>query len=240
MHAQKLRRMLAVFAHPDDESCLAGGILARCVAEGFEVTLICATRGEQAPSCCLLEPVSPTEMGRIRERELRCAARVLGIQRVHLLELPDGGVKEHQAKLEALLVRFIRGLRPLLVLSFDPEGVTGHPDHIAVGEAVARALEAAGRPTDYPELARAGLRPWRVPLYYQLVHLTRSARQGSIWLVDVSAVLWTKIRALRCHQSQRCCWEPMVHKGDGTALRIEALRIARGRFEDSPLFQRAR
>ncbi|MDT7947889.1 MAG: PIG-L deacetylase family protein [Thermoflexus sp.] len=227
----RLRRALAVFAHPDDETCLAGGVLARCAAEGFEVSLICATRGEQAPPCCLPEPVSPAEMGRIREQELRCAAQVLGIRRVRILNLPDGLVREHQARLEALLVRFIQDLQPLVVLSFGPDGVTGHPDHVAVGEAVARAIEAAGRPSTSkdPELAWAGLKPWQVPFYYQLVDPRRSAPYGEIWMIDVSAYLWTKIRALRCHQSQRCCWEPMLHGGDGSALRVEVLRVIRGR-----------
>ncbi|WP_448601083.1 PIG-L deacetylase family protein [Thermoflexus hugenholtzii] len=223
------RRVLAVFAHPDDESCLAGGVLARCVAEGFEVSLICATRGEQAPPCCLPEPVSPAEMGRIREQELRCAAQVLGIRRVRILNLPDGLVWEHRERLEALLVRFIRDLQPLVVLSFGPDGVTGHPDHVAVGEAVARAIEAAGQSSKDPELTRAGLKPWRVPFYYQLVDPRRSDSEGEIWMIDVSAHLWTKIRALRCHQTQRCCWEPMLHGGDGSALRVETLRVLRGR-----------
>ena len=85
-------KLLAVLAHPDDESLGFGGTLAKYAAEGIETYLVTATRGERGRFGSLGEGGDPVEVGRVREAELRAAAAVLGIREVSVLGFPDGAV----------------------------------------------------------------------------------------------------------------------------------------------------
>ena len=148
--------LLAVLAHPDDESFGMGGTLALYAARGVDVHLVCATRGEVgevAPE--LMEGFE--SIAKRRESELRCAAGVLGLAGVHFLGYRDSGMpgspdNSHPQALAAQpldevaaqVVRYIRELKPLVVLTFDPIGGYRHPDHIAIQRATVRAFEQAG------------------------------------------------------------------------------------------------
>ena len=136
--------VLAVFAHPDDETLLAGGVLAACAAAGRRVAIVSMTRGERGPT----EPPGFTDrpaLGDVREGELLAAARVLGASSAECLEYPDGelaGADEEQAArtLAALLERE----QPEVVISFSDEGLYWHPDHLAVSRFLNAALELLG------------------------------------------------------------------------------------------------
>lgn len=151
------RRLLAVLAHPDDESFGPGGTLALYAHQGTSVHLICATRGEvgETPSE-LLEGYE--DVAKLREDELRCAATHLGLEEVHFLDYRDSGMpgSEHNHHPEALaaapleevsnrIVQIIREVRPQVVITFDPIGGYHHPDHIAVHQATVEAFELAGK-----------------------------------------------------------------------------------------------
>src|SRR5690349_4600204 len=84
-------RLLAVFAHPDDESLVAGGVIAACAAAGVEVALVCATRGELGPIADAALATRQT-LAAVREAELRAAGRALGAHAVECLSYPDGGL----------------------------------------------------------------------------------------------------------------------------------------------------
>ncbi|MBM3143845.1 MAG: GlcNAc-PI de-N-acetylase [Chloroflexi bacterium] len=148
--------LLAVLAHPDDESFGMGGTLALYAERGVDVHLVCATRGEAGE-------VGPeylkeyTSIADLRASELRCAAGHLGLKGVHFLNYRDSGMagspdNEHPdalcaAPLEevaANVARFIRELKPQVVLTFDPIGGYRHPDHIRIHEAATRACDLAG------------------------------------------------------------------------------------------------
>ena len=140
-------RILAVLAHPDDESLGLGGILARYAAEGVEVHLVTATRGEggrfhehrDGPSHPGRE-----RLGEIREGELRAAARVLGIREVSILGHPDGALDSvDPIEIQESIVRHIRRVRPQVVITFSPDGAYGHPDHIAICQFTTAAVVAA-------------------------------------------------------------------------------------------------
>jgi LmbE family N-acetylglucosaminyl deacetylase len=152
------RRLLAVLAHPDDESFGPGGTLALYASRGVDVHLICATNGE-------VGEVSPEmlkgydHVGQLRLEELRCAASVLGLTDVHLLGYRDSGMPGSPDNLhpEALaaapinvvatkITTLIRQIRPQVILTFDPQGGYHHPDHIAVQRATVEAFCAAGDP----------------------------------------------------------------------------------------------
>ena len=140
-------KLLAVFPHPDDETLGLGPTLVRYSAEGVETYLICATRGEHG----WYESNGPNPglqgVGQIREAELRCAAGHLGLQEVHFLDYIDGDVD--QASPQEIIARItihIRWIRPQVVVTFPPDGVYGHPDHIAISQFTAAALVNASDP----------------------------------------------------------------------------------------------
>lgn len=139
-------RLLVVSAHPDDETFGLGGLVSAFVAAGTRVGLVCLTCGEGSTlgaSCDLADR---------RGRELRCAARVLGIGRVTLHHHPDGGLERVQLDdLVADVLAVADGADALL--TFDHGGVTGHPDH----QRATDAAIAAGRRLGLPVLA------WAIP-----------------------------------------------------------------------------
>ncbi|MDX1646975.1 MAG: PIG-L family deacetylase [Longimicrobiales bacterium] len=161
--------LLAVFAHPDDESLGVGGTLARYAAEGVDVELVCATRGEKGRYFDNTDRPSDEEVGRTREEELRCAADVLGIRRVSFLDYVDGELGSADPT-EAVhrIVEHIHRVRPQVVVTFDPFGVYGHPDHVAISQLTVSAVVAAASPDSGP-------RPHAVSkVYYSLLDAERA------------------------------------------------------------------
>lgn len=152
------RVLLAVLAHPDDESFGMGGTLALYARRGVAVHLICATRGEAgAMQSDLMEGYA--SVGERRAAELRCAAGILGLSSVHFLDYRDSGMpgspdNQHpqaliNAPLEQVAGRIahrMRQLKPQVVITFDPIGGYKHPDHIAIHRATVRAFELAADP----------------------------------------------------------------------------------------------
>ena len=155
--------ILAVLAHPDDESFGMGGTLALYAQRGVDVHLICATRGEVGE----MEEKYMQGFHSIAERresELRCAAGILGLEGVYFLDYRDSGMpgspdNTHPNALfaqpiEAVaekIVAYIRDLKPDVVITFDPIGGYRHPDHIAIHEATVLAFENANKAEFAPE-----------------------------------------------------------------------------------------
>jgi LmbE family N-acetylglucosaminyl deacetylase len=151
--------LLAVLAHPDDESFGMGGTLALYAARGVDVNLICATRGEAGEmSTGYMEGYS--SIGERREAELRCAAGILGIKEIYFLGYRDSGMQgspdnKHPRALAiqpvdevaAKIAHQIRKFKPDVVLTFDPIGGYRHPDHIAIHKATVRAFEKSDDPS---------------------------------------------------------------------------------------------
>jgi N-acetyl-1-D-myo-inositol-2-amino-2-deoxy-alpha-D-glucopyranoside deacetylase len=150
--------LLAVLAHPDDETFGMGGTLAFYARQGAEVHLVCATRGEVGSmDPKLMEGFA--SIGERRESELRCAAGLLGLAGVHFLDYRDSGMagtpdNKHPQALAAQEVEpvarkvahHLRKLRPQVVVTNDPIGGYKHPDHIAVHRATLRAFSLAADP----------------------------------------------------------------------------------------------
>jgi len=225
--------VLAVFAHPDDESLVAGGTLARYAAEGAPTALLCATRGEWGPISDDVMADYET-LGQVRERELRAACGELGIGWLRFLDLEDGCVAavigtEEEALVLEKIVRAIRELRPQTIITFGPDGLYGHGDHIAIGQLTTQARVMAADPTVFPEHLSEGLDAHHTDTLWFATFpqglssqiLTRLAEAGHtahLWgihpdkfgipaseitvLLDVEPYLDQKLRALRCHQTQ--------------------------------------
>jgi LmbE family N-acetylglucosaminyl deacetylase len=214
------RTVLAVYAHPDDPEISAGGTLARWADAGAQVHLVVTTRGDKGTS----DPDADTEvLARLRMDETAAAARVLGIAAHHHLDHPDGEIEDDRV-LRGELVRFVRTLRPDVVLCPDPtavffgDGYVNHRDHRITGWATLDAIApAAATPHYFPELRAEGLDVHQVPKVY-----LSGTHEPNLW-VDIGATLERKIEALFCHASQ------LVETGDWFREFLRESAIAAGR-----------
>jgi LmbE family N-acetylglucosaminyl deacetylase len=141
-------RLLCILAHPDDEALAMGGVLARYAAEGVETYLMTATSGERGWLGAPGEHPGERRLAQIREAELRAAAEILGIRGLSLLRYPDGALATAEpAAVIGRIARAVRQIRPQVVVTFGPDGVTGHPDHVAISQLTTGALLCAADPS---------------------------------------------------------------------------------------------
>jgi LmbE family N-acetylglucosaminyl deacetylase len=143
-------KLMCILAHPDDESLGTGGILAKYGAEGIATYLVTATRGERGWFGPEADYPGPEALGQLREAELHAAAERLGLRQVSFLDYRDGELDQADP-IEAIakIVTHLRQVRPQVVVTFDPHGSYGHPDHIAICQYTTAAVVAAADPT-YP------------------------------------------------------------------------------------------
>jgi LmbE family N-acetylglucosaminyl deacetylase len=204
-----MRRLAAVFAHPDDETFATGGTLARYAEAGARVALYVATDGDAGRSSGI--PFSSREeLGRIRRAELLAACPLLGVQHVEHGGHPDGALAGADPDLViGQIVAFLRRERPQVVLTFGPEGApTGHRDHRAICRFATSAVLLAGTAA-FPEQLESGLarhRPdrlcyvtWPMPLPGD-----RPAQEGQPIDIRVPVGEWQakKLDAFFAHRTQ--------------------------------------
>jgi LmbE family N-acetylglucosaminyl deacetylase len=138
-----LGTILSVWAHPDDEAYLCGGLMAAAIDAGSRVVCVTATRGELG----VTDPVRwpPERLAEIREAELAACLEILRVQEHRWLGFPDGGCAavDPAAGAEAVAT-VVRQVRPDTVVTFSADGQTGHPDHIAVHHWCVAAVRATG------------------------------------------------------------------------------------------------
>ena len=211
-------RLMAVLAHPDDESLGVGGTLAKYASEGVQVYLLTATRGDAGryrnhrPG----EAQHPgsSALADIRERELRAAASVLGVRDVALLDYRDQ-LLDRAAPQEviAAVVQHLRRVQPHVVITFGPDGGYGHPDHVAISQYTTAAVVAAADPTisklyyiAWPESTWAAYQSAIKKLTSTVDGVERQAVPWPDW--EITTVLNTRRfcqtvwRAIACHESQ--------------------------------------
>ena len=192
------RCLLAVFAHPDDETFRCGGTLALLARGGVRVQVLTATRGE-AGSCGDPPLCTPEELPALRERELACACAALGLEPPRLLDYVDGHLADADAEvLTAHILAAIGETGAQLLLSFGLDGLSGHPDHLAIGRCAAGAFRRAeGVAALYTVAVPASLAD---ALDLRQV---RAVPDADIALaVDVSAAREAKLAAMHCHATQ--------------------------------------
>ncbi len=233
------QKILVCLAHPDDEILGPGGTIARYAQNGTTVELVCATRGEAGE---IADPAlaTPETLAEVREAELRCAAETLGIDQVTFLgyrdsgmagtednQRPDAFINADADEVVAQLVAVMRRVRPQVVITFEPYGGYGHPDHIAIHHHTHAAFEKAGDVEYRLDLGRP-FQPQR--LFYPLVRFAffqamkekmeahgletdfftnLEERRGKGWpddkfniVMDVSATVEQKMAAFACHRTQ--------------------------------------
>jgi LmbE family N-acetylglucosaminyl deacetylase len=202
-----------------------GGSLAKYAAEGVETYLVTATRGERGWLGRPEDYPGAQALGRLREAELRAAAQVLDLREVVFLDYPDGALDQADpAEAIGRIVNQIRRIKPQVVLTFDPRGAYGHPDHIAISQFTTAAIVAAADPT---YMADGNPTPHRVSkLYYRVatpeelaayqavfgdlvMHIDGSERRAAGWEPwAITTVLNTRAyrsqvwQAVACHRSQ--------------------------------------
>lgn len=137
-------RLMCVLAHPDDESLGVGGILARYASEGIETSVITATRGHHGWFGDPADYPGPEALGELRETELRAACKVLGVNDLFVLNYMDGELDMADPdEVSLIIASLVRRVRPHVVVSFGPDGIYGHPDHIAICQFAAAAIVRA-------------------------------------------------------------------------------------------------
>ncbi|MCU0251766.1 MAG: PIG-L family deacetylase [Vicinamibacterales bacterium] len=201
------RRLLLVFAHPDDESVFAAGLACMTVAEGGRVALCTATPGDKGKVGD--PPVCPRErLGAVRQAEVMAACATLGIGTVRVLGYPDRGLAFAPTDtIRRQLVEIIRAARPHVVVTFDPNGSNLHPDHVAISRFTSDAVAAAGDGRWFPELGAAhavGRLLWTLPVRpWDVMRRTDPALEpGADFVLDVSAFAERKMAALLAHRTQ--------------------------------------
>lgn len=217
------RTLVAIFAHPDDEAFGTGGTLTKYAQQGVEVHLVTATLGEAGqianPNVTAARPLSLT-----REQELRRACEKFGVTQLHLLGYVDGQtaiVPPAEAVLK--IVRLLRRLKPQVVISFGPDGIYGHFDHLVIHRWASAAVELAANPERWPE---AGPVHSVAKFYHRAISQTQLAAMSGAngraavdmggvpfpfvgqpeekitTRIDVRAQAQTKLAGLKCHISQ--------------------------------------
>ena len=224
--------VLASFAHPDDEGFGSGGTLAMLAARGARVTLVCATNGDVGE---ISDPAlaTPANLYQVRQQELHQAMAITGVTDLRLLHYRDSGMAGtddnnhpqslHQAAATTVveqLSEIIRETRPDVVITHDPSGGYGHPDHRAVCRHTTAAFRQAadyaagdGRPPRlyYVCFPRSNFqRMWRKMVELNITPPFASQDIDSVGTpdADVTTVLavspWVdiKIASLNCHRTQ--------------------------------------
>jgi LmbE family N-acetylglucosaminyl deacetylase len=230
-------RLMAVLAHPDDESLGVGGALAKYASEGVEVFLLTATRGDSGRyrGYRSNDPRHPgsSALATIREAELRAAASALGVRDVTLLDYRDQHLDSANPRdAVASIVRHLRRVHPDVVVTFGPDGAYGHPDHIAISQFTTAAIVAAADATFADDGVEAAVQPHSVSKLYYLAwpESTWAAYQSAVqrlfstvdgverratpwpdWAITTvidARDLWPTVwRAVSCHESQIATYE---------------------------------
>jgi len=248
---------MCVLAHPDDESLGTGGMLAKYSKEGIGTFVVTATRGERGRFDDKGTSPGPAIVGQAREAELRAAARELGVREVSLLDYIDGDVdKADVDEASEKIARHIRRVRPHVVVTFDPFGAYGHPDHIAISQLTAAAIACAAdahRVSKFYYFVN-GERKWAA---YQAAFKTLTSkvdghvRAAFAWpdwsittKVDARGVWQDVWRAVQCHTTQMSIYRDVARLteddqkmiwGTGEFYRVFSL-VNGGRQVETDLF----
>lgn len=223
-------RLLAVLAHPDDESLGLGGTLAHYAEQGVDTYVLTATRGQRGRFFTNDDRPSDEEVGRVREAELRAAAAELGVREVSLLDYRDGELDAADPTgATNRIAAELRRIRPQVVVTFDAYGAYGHPDHIAISQLTGAACVLAADPLHAPEdpahrVSKLYWMAWPPELWalYQSVFkrlvstVDGVERQASPWpewalttRIDARRHWEAVWRAVRCHETQMAVYQKL-------------------------------
>jgi len=207
------------------------------------VSLYCATHGEAGDPA-----MNQADVAALREAELEAACRTLGISQLHLGRLADGGLAavDTEAAIEDV-VRYLRTVRPDVVVTFGPEGRDGHPDHVAIGRIAVEAFDRSGRAAYYPRHRLLGLEPWPPgSLYEAAMPATAAAQRGwphptvpddELVRMDTAEVFDRKRRAVVADHASQWRLSPWNLSASGWKAReAEYFRLVRESGDTGPAY----
>jgi LmbE family N-acetylglucosaminyl deacetylase len=195
------RSILLVFAHPDDESSGVSGTVKKYTQQGVPVDLITATRGEKGSRLGIPAGV---DTGTAREAELRAAAAIMGIRNIYLLGYVDGELdKADMNEVVNKITDIMRRVEPEIVITFGPDGISGHSDHITIGKAATKAFEKLSAEGKGPrKLYYVTIAASALPDADEYGVATRPDEEVAI-CTDISEYFDSKIKALSANRSQQ-------------------------------------
>ncbi len=224
-------KIIFVFAHPDDESFSSGGTIAFLKKNGSTIKLITATKGEggETNGICKKE-----DLGITREKELKNAAKILGIDQIFFLGFRDGTlINAPKSKLKNKILTILKKEKPDIVITFDRMGGSNHPDHKTMSGAATKAF------MKFSKLSKK-----RVALYYTAIpqsYLKRYKKSGLEYkvfgemigtpdedittIIDIKDTYSKKIKALMCHKTQQKDWERYFKRAKFVDLKKEFFRL---------------
>jgi LmbE family N-acetylglucosaminyl deacetylase len=195
-------KILATFAHPDDESYGPGGTLAQATRSGHIVSLLTLTHGESG-SLGISKDLSTAELANLRRQELKCAAKKLGVQHLQIHSLPD---KQLSAMPEQkgidIIEQKIKRFKPDIIITYHENTISGHPDHLAVTNWTLNAVKSLKNP---PRLFFFGLDQEQTSMvtFRRLIPIRSSEVTHRI---NVKPYIEDKIAAIQCHKTQNAAW----------------------------------
>jgi LmbE family N-acetylglucosaminyl deacetylase len=205
----ELGTILGVWAHPDDETYLSAGLMARAVRAGSRVVCVTATRGEGGSMD--EERWPPERMAEVRTAELERSLEILGVTEHHWLDLPDIDMQTGLPNAGYERVRdLVADVHPDTILTFGPEGMTGHEAHKSVSGWATRALREAGKPGSRvlyacvtPEWAEEFLPVWEpFDVFLPGTPTTVPRSELAVYYELPPDILYAKVRAINAHVSQ--------------------------------------
>jgi LmbE family N-acetylglucosaminyl deacetylase len=208
-------RLMCVLAHPDDESLGTGGALAKYASEGVGTYVVTATRGQRGRFDDSGTSPGPDIVGRAREAELHAAARELGVREVVLMDYLDAELdRVDVADAAEKIAGHIRRIQPQVIVTFDPFGAYGHPDHIAISQMTSAAIVRAADVHRVSKLYYFVLNSRKWAAYQAAFKTLTSTVDGTVraavawpdWSittnVDATPAWQTVWRAVQCHKTQ--------------------------------------
>ncbi len=215
--AHTMRRLLCVFAHPDDECYGPGGTIAQCALDGVEVAITMFTAGE-AGTIGVSKTLARDELARRRRLEFAASCQALGVKAHRILGAPDGGVSGVDPKWAiGEIIADIGAYRPQVVISFHYRGISQHPDHVAVNEFLLKACEQAG--SDGPKVYYEFGVPKHKSMLYDRPNLAPMEPREVVAAVPIGTeAMDRKIAAIHCHETQIEFFESLQAKFDYRAV----------------------
>lgn len=189
-------RLLIFMPHPDDESVFTSGLLQKLAKQKVKTRVVTLTKGEASTLRYGLSV--DDDLATIRKKELASAIKNLNIDDYKLLDFPDGGLEDHTKEISEIIKKEIKSFKPTHLVTLEPDGVYGHPDHIALSDVVTKA-----KPKDKKLLYAT------VTLNHISSSARKMAKKESINPIEPEFRLKlsitesiNKIKALRAHQTQ--------------------------------------
>ncbi|MEJ0021583.1 MAG: PIG-L family deacetylase [Candidatus Doudnabacteria bacterium] len=212
MSEQKTIYALGIVAHPDDESFLFAGTCLKLAAEGKNMAVICATKGEKGADR-LKRKLSMAQMAKLRQLEGKKAAKIIKLSKLEFFNYPDGGLDRVDfLKLTARLAEKIEKYRPEIILTFGKEGISGHKDHIVIGKATITAVKRSKYKPQKILLASipaSAIKVFNKHLITRKVHLSHFSPQilkgvpdNNLLKIDIRKYAKLKHMTLKAHESQ--------------------------------------